>query len=250
MPESLATHQTMVLVDVAGLTHPGRTLARQRAVHDSSTPVGGGLRRGSCELGATTAEWGEETVHQLHIEEAFQGTQTRAVLFIRRATAAHADLPGTRRHRPRPGTCRQDDTNVCLRKNRDPARQGWIAWSGVFDEGRYGTGPGQTNNCQCRWSCSYLASCCTFPSSTGARNTSPPNPSCCAWATSSDSGPRVKPIVPARLSHRPSSRAHAPLLGSRVGTQEAQRLCTSTPIGQPCHETRSKNGQRGNGVER
>jgi hypothetical protein len=32
MPQSLATHQTMVLVDVASFTHPDRTMAHQRAV--------------------------------------------------------------------------------------------------------------------------------------------------------------------------------------------------------------------------
>jgi hypothetical protein len=34
MPQSLAMHQTMVLVDVASFTHPDRTLAHQRAVRD------------------------------------------------------------------------------------------------------------------------------------------------------------------------------------------------------------------------
>lgn len=35
MPQSLATHQTMVLVDVVSFTHPDRTLAHQRAVHNA-----------------------------------------------------------------------------------------------------------------------------------------------------------------------------------------------------------------------
>ena len=52
MPQSLATHQTMVLVDVASFTDPGRTLADQRAVHDGLYSV---LEKAFAEAGVAWA---------------------------------------------------------------------------------------------------------------------------------------------------------------------------------------------------